>query len=54
MQLLECGSDSSNINCIMKFSGVKTVRCRKLGPPKHWCPTTTLHGVTTQKIWLET
>jgi hypothetical protein len=25
------------------------------GPPKHWYPTTTLHGVTTQKIatWLE-
>jgi hypothetical protein len=24
-------------------------RWRQHGPPKHWCPTTKLHGTTTQK-----
>jgi len=28
---------------------ISTWRCRKKGPPKHWYPTVTLHGVTTQK-----
>jgi len=26
-------------------------RWRQHGPPKLWYPTTTLHGVTTQKTW---
>jgi len=24
---------------------------RQHSPPKHWYPTTTLHGITTQKTW---